>query len=183
MTLKQALSYCDQHLEGFVTDLDEQGSMFRCSVTEIVPVDGQHAVAYTQLSVPRCHAALQQVRDVDSVLLLTPHQLNAQLLIRGAFIQHHVDAVVPQWVVMVHAVRRVAPGDVLAVAVRMAVGVRAVAMALFSKHGQPEELAGLFERCYGEAVGHVADVDAVYLREQQRCSFKSNTCISLGRDL
>lgn len=96
--------------------------MFWCSVTEIVPVDGQHAVAYAQLSIPRCHAALQQVRDVDPVLLLTPHQLNAQLLIRGAFIQHHVDAVVPQRVV-VHAVRRVAPGDVLAVAVRVAVGV------------------------------------------------------------
>lgn len=46
-------------------------------------------------------------------------------------------------------------------------------MALLSEHGQPEELAGLFERRYGEAVRHVADVDAVYLREQQRCGFKS----------
>lgn len=128
-----------------------------------MPVDGQHAVAHTQLSVPRCHAALQQVRDVDPVLLLTPHQLNAQLLIRGAFIQYHVDAVVPQRVV-VHGVRRVTPGEVLAMAVRMAVGVRAVAVALLSEHGQPEELAGLLESCYGEAVRHVADVDAVYLR-------------------
>lgn len=158
--------------------------MFRCSITEIVPVDGQHAVAYTQLSIPRCHAALQQVRDIDTVLLLTPHQLNAQLLIRGAFIQHHMDAVVPQRVVVVvvvHAVRWVAPSNVLAV--RVAVGVRAVAMALFSEHGQPEELAGLFECCYGEAVRHIADVDAVYLREQRRCSFKSLTCISLALDL
>lgn len=95
--------------------------MFWCSVTEIVPIDGQHAVAHAQLSVPRCHAALQQVRDVDPVLFLTPHQLNAQLLIWGTFIQHHVDAVVPQREVV--AVRRVPPGDVLAVAVRVAVGV------------------------------------------------------------
>lgn len=97
--------------------------MFRCSVTEIVPVDGQHAVAYAQLPVPRRHTPLQQVRDVDPVLLLTPHQLNAQLLTRGAFIQHHVDAVIPQRVVVVHAVRRVAAGDVLDVVVRVAVGV------------------------------------------------------------
>lgn len=169
----------DQRLKGFLTDLDEQGGVFRCSVTEIVPVDGQHAVAYAQLSVPRRHAPLQQVGDVDPVLLLAPHQLNPQLLIRGAFIQHHVDAVVPQRVV-VHAVGRVAPGHVLAVAVRVVVGVRAVAMALLSEHGQPEELAGLFERCYGEAVGHIADVDAIYLQEQRRCGFR---CISLALHL
>lgn len=146
--------------------------MFRGSVAQVVPVDGQHAVAHTQLSVTRRHAPLQQVGDVHPVLLLTPHQLNPQLLVRGAFIQHHVDAVVPQRVV-VRAVGRVAPGDVLAVAVRVAVGVRAVAVALLSQHGQPEELAGLFERRHGEAVRHVADVDAVYLREQQGGAFKS----------
>lgn len=148
-----------------------------------MPVNGQHAVAHAQLSVPRRHAALQQVRDVDPMLLLMPHQLNAQLLIRGAFIQHHVDAVVPQRVVVVHAVRRVAPSHVLAVAVWVAVGVRAVAVALFSEHGQPEELAGLFERCYGEAVRHVADIDAVYLPEQRRCSLRSQPLLSLGLHL
>jgi len=41
-------------------------------------------------------------------------------------------------------------------------------MALFSEHGESEELARLFEGCHGEAVGYVADVNAVYLTGQQR---------------
>lgn len=45
-------------------------------------------------------------------------------------------------------------------------------MALFSEHRQPEELAGLLEGCHGVAVGHVADVYAIYLTEQQTLSLK-----------
>lgn len=114
-----------------LTDLNKKRGVFWCTVAQVVPVDGQNAVADTQLTVSRCQAPLQQVEDVDSVLIWSPHQLNAQLFIRGAFIQDNVDAVVPYGVV-VHAVGRVAPGDV--VAVRVAVRMRAVAMALFPEH-------------------------------------------------
>ena len=52
-----------------------------------------------------------------------------------------------------------APGRVVGVPV----GVRAVAVALLAQHGEPQERARLLERGQGEAVGHVADVDAVHL--------------------
>lgn len=116
-----------------LTDLNKQRGVFWCTVAQVVPVDGQNAVADTQLTVSCCQAPLQQVEDVDSVLIWSPHELNAQLFIRGAFIQDNVDAVIPYGVV-VHAVGRVAPGDVVAVGVGVAVRMRAVAMALFPEH-------------------------------------------------
>lgn len=144
--------------------------MLRCSIAQIVPIDGQHAVADTQLPVTCSQSTLQQVEDVDSVLLWPPHQLDAQLFLRSAFIQDHMDAVISQRL-MGQAVRRVAPGDIVAVAVRVAVRMRAVAMALFSEHSQPEELAGLFEGGHSKAVRYVANVNAIDLRGGTR-SFK-----------
>lgn len=110
--------------------------MFRCTITEIVPIDGQHAVANTQLSITCCQAALQQVENIDAMLLWPPHELNAQLFIWSAFIQDHMDAVIPQGMVG-YAMRWVGPGDVVAVcvAMRVAVPMRAVALVLLSEHG------------------------------------------------
>lgn len=95
--------------------------MLRCSVTKVMPVDGQHAIADTQLSITCCQATLQQVKNVDPVLLCPPHKLDAQLLVRGAFIQDHMDTVVSQW--LGKAMRLVAPGGFVPVAVWVAMGV------------------------------------------------------------
>lgn len=147
--------------------LDKKSGMFWCSVTKIVPVDGKDAVTNTQLSIPCCQASLQQVEDEDAVLIWPPHQLYAQLLLWSAFIQDHMDAVIPQGLVC-EAMRRVAQGNIMAVAVTMWVAMCAVAMALFSEDGEPEELAGLFEGRYSVAVGYVADVNAIYLNGHHR---------------
>jgi len=104
--------------ECLLTDLDKQGSVLWCSVTQIMPVDGQHAVTDTQLPIPSRQAPLQQVKDIDSVLLRPPHKLNAQLLFWSAFVQDHMDAVIPQGMVG-EAVRRVAPCTIVAVPVAM----------------------------------------------------------------
>lgn len=155
--------------------------MFWGTVAQVVPIDGQDTVAHAQLAVSCGQPPLQQVEDVDSVLVRPPHQLDAQLLIRRAFVQDHVDAVIPDGEV-VHAVGRVAHHHLLTVPVRVAVRVGAIAVTLFPEHRQPQELAGLLEGRHGVAVGHVANVDAVHLAEQNGKTFvtTAGTCVLSG---
>lgn len=141
-----------------LTDLDEQSGVLRRPVTQIVPVDGQHAVAYAQLSVTRGQASLQQVEDIDPVLLRSPHQLDAQLFVRDVLVQHHMNAVVSHR--MVGQAERLVDAGSVSVAVR----VRTVAVPLLSEHGQPQELARLPQGRHGKVVRHVADVNAIDLK-------------------
>lgn len=144
------------------TDLNEQCSVFRGAIAQVVSIYGQDAVAHTQLTVPSGQAPIQQVEDVDSMLIRSSHQLDTQLLVRRALVQDYVDAVIPDREVM-HAVWRMAHRHLVPMWVAMRVG--AVAVALFPEHCQPQELAGLLEGGHSVAVRDVADVDAVHLEK------------------
>lgn len=135
--------------------------MFWSTVTQVVPVDSKHTVVDAQTAVPLRQASFQQVEDEDAVLVGPAHELDTQLLVGRAFQQHHVQTVVSHAATGARVQQLARLRHVMVVVVM----VRAVTVALFAQHGQPEQHAGALQSRHGVAVRDVRDVDAVHLTD------------------
>lgn len=139
--------------------LYEQCGVLRGTISQVVPIDGKHAVVDTQAAVLCRQTSFQQVEDEDAVLIGSTHELDTQLLVWRPLQQHHVQTVVPHAGAGARVQRLARLGHVMVVVVVM----RAVTMPLFTQHGQPEQPAGTLQSRQGVAVRDVGDVDTVYL--------------------
>lgn len=59
-------------------------------------VDGQHTIILLQLAVSVGNTAIQHVEDEHPGLIHPAHQLYAKLLLRAAFVEDYMEAVIPR---------------------------------------------------------------------------------------
>ncbi len=65
------------------------------AVSQVMAIDGQHAVIYPQPSVTGGQPSLQQVEDKDAIFVRSAHQLDAQLFVWSPLNEDHMQAVIP----------------------------------------------------------------------------------------
>lgn len=98
------------------------------------------------------------MEDEDSVLIGSAHKLDTQLLVGHTLHQHHVQTVIPNAAAGARVQQLARLRHVMVVVVMCA-----VTMALFTKHGQSEQHAGMLQSGHGVAVRDVGDVNTVHL--------------------
>lgn len=142
----------DPVLERSVTYLDQMSCALWAAISEVVSIDGQHTVVFLQLTVSVRHTAIQHVGNEYPGLIHLAHQFYPQLLLRAAFVENHVEAVIAGPT----AVQRlpVAPAPEL----------------LLPQHSEPQHPAGLPQQAQRVVVTDVADVHPVDLGEGTQLS-------------
>lgn len=124
----------------------------RTAEPKIMSVDGQHTVILLQLAVSVGDPAIQHVEDKYARLVHPAHQLYAKLLLRAAFVENYVEAVVPR-----------------------SIGLQCLSIAsatelLLAQHRESQHLAGLPQEPQGVVMRDIADVHSIDLGVEPRDS-------------
>lgn len=134
-------------LEPRGTHLNQMRGAFRAAVPKIMSIDGQYPIVLLQLTVAVRYTTIQHVENEHPRLIHPAHQFYAKLLVGAAFVEDHMETVIPGPVGVQG--RRVIPAPEL----------------LLPQHCQAQHMARLPQEAQGVAVTHVADVHPIDLPE------------------
>ncbi len=125
------------------------------AVSQVMAIDGQHAVVYPQPSVAGGQASLQQVEDKDAMFIRSAHQLDAQLFVWSPLNKDHMQAVISDG------------GGVGGEGLGERVMMGTVTVALLSQYSQAQQCARLLQSRHRIKVRHVTDVYTINLMGRQ----------------
>lgn len=127
--------------------LNQMSGGFWAAISEVMSIDGQHAVVLLQLAVSVGYPAIQHVEDEHPRFVHLAHQFYSQLLLGATFVENHMETVIPRSIGIQHL--SIAPASEL----------------LLTQHSEPQHLTGLSQEVQGVVVGDIADVHSVDLED------------------